>query len=79
MDIINASCSGETKQSLMQCFHTIEAINFTVSNVRKSKAHLLQLMNDIQQVIATLQLISPYPMEAGHLWMLGTPKIFFAS
>ena len=59
MDIVNASCSGESeemKQSLMQCFHTIEAINFTVSNVGKSKAHLLQLKNDIQEAIAILQL-----------------------
>ena len=56
MDIVNISCSGEcekTKQNLLQCFHTIEAINVTVSNAGKSKAHLLQLKSDIQREIAT--------------------------
>ena len=59
VDIVNASCSGESKemkQSLMQCFHTIETINFTVSNVGESKAHLLQLKDDIHEEIANLQL-----------------------
>ena len=56
MDIVNTSCSGEceeTKHSLLQCFHTIEAINFTVNNVGNSKAHLLQLKSDIKKEIAT--------------------------
>ena len=52
----NASCSGETQQSLTQCLHTIKAINSTVNNVGKSKAHLLQLKSDIQNEIATSQL-----------------------
>ena len=59
MDIVNASCSGESeemKQSLLQCFHTIKAINVTVSNAGKSKAHLLQLKNGIRKEIASLQL-----------------------
>ena len=57
--IVNASCSGEyeeTQQSLMQCLHTIEVINSTVSHVGKSKAHLLQLKSDIQNEIASLHL-----------------------
>ena len=59
MNITNASCSDEseqTKQRLMQCFHTIAAINVTISTAGKSKAHLLQLKDDIQRDIATLQL-----------------------
>ena len=57
MDTVNVSCCDkceETKRSLMQCFRIIEAINFTVSNVGNSRAHLLQLKNDIKNAIATL-------------------------
>ena len=46
----------ETQQSLMQCLHTIEVINSTISHVGKSKAHLLQFKRDIQNEIATLHL-----------------------
>lgn len=57
MDIINASCCGdceEMKQKALQCFATIDSINITVSNVGKSKAHLLQLKSEIKNEIATL-------------------------
>ncbi len=59
VEIINTSCSSEceeTKQSLVQCSNTIEAINFTVSHAGKSKAHLLQMKSDVQNEIATSQL-----------------------
>ncbi len=58
VEIVNTSCGSEceeTKQSLVQCSNTIEAINFTVSRAGKSKAHLLQMKSDIQNKIATLQ------------------------
>ena len=57
--IINASCSDELdrmKQNVSQCHETIEAINFTVSNMGKSRAHCHQLKYDIQREIASLRL-----------------------
>lgn len=59
MDVTNASHIDKSqlmKQNLMHCFHTIEAINFTISTTGKSRAHLLQLKGDIQREIASLQL-----------------------
>ena len=59
MGIINASCSDElvqVQQNLTQCFQTIDIINYTISNVGKSKAHCHQIKYDIQSEIASLRL-----------------------
>jgi Ni,Fe-hydrogenase I cytochrome b subunit len=58
VDIVNASCSGEceeTKQSSTQCLNAIKAINYTVTHVGNSRAHLLQMKSDVKHEIATLQ------------------------
>lgn len=53
-----SSCSGVFNESfIVQCVHTIEAINSTISAATgKSKAHLLQLKDDIRREIARWQL-----------------------